>query len=412
MINDRANQTNYRWYILILATLTMSLCVAVPSMCMSVLFDEISEDLDLTLAQVGVIWSIGALPGIIMALIGGAVGDRFGPKRVLTAACLLIGMAGMLRGLSNSFVMLVAAGFLFGLLSSIVPMNTFKTCGIWFPPQQLGLANGIISMGMALGFMVSSMISATVLSPLFGSWRYVLVFYGLIAMLLSIPWYFTRSPSVTVVLAARRDSLREALSHVARIKKLWLLGWAILGIGGCIQGTLGYLPMYLRDMGWAEARADGVAGTFHLASLILVIPIALWSDRLGSRKKVLIPAALMIVMGVGLLSVAEGIMVWGAVIMAGMVRDGFMALFMTMVVETEGVGVAYTGSATGFVMLFSGIGNLLAPPLGNSLAKISPNLPFIFWAALAVIGFIGLYSAKERIVESALVVQPAGQAVV
>ncbi len=402
------NDSNYHWYILILAALTMALTVAVPSMCMSVLFDEISNDLGLSRTQIGMIWGGAALPGILIALAGGSIGDRFGPKRVLIAACLLSGATGALRGLSANFIMLIVTGFVFGLLASVVPMNAFKTCGIWFPRQQLGLANGVISMGMALGFTVSSMVSATLLSPWLGGWRYVLVFYGGIAMLLSIPWYFTRPVPVD---RSRGDippaSLRAMLSHVAHIKRMWLLGWAILGIGGGIQATLGYLPLYLRDIGWAEGRADSVAASFHLASMVLVIPIALWSDRLGSRRKVLIPAVLMVVTGIGLLSVVDGMLVWGAVVMAGMVRDGFMAVFFTMTIETDGIGAAYAGTATGFAMIFSNMGGVIAPPLGNSLSALSPELPFVFWAGMALAGLFGIYAIKETEAITALTVQPA-----
>jgi MFS family permease len=398
--------SNYRWYILTLAALTMSLTVAVPGMCMSVLFDEISNELGLSRTQIGLIWGIGALPSILTALVGGSVGDRFGPKRVLIAVRLLSGATGALRGLSANFVMLLATGFMFGLLASTVPMNAMKACGIWFPGHQLGLANGVISMGMALGFMVSSMISATILSPWLGSWRYVLVFYGGIAMLLSIPWYFTRPAPVDLSGAdIHPPSLRAMFSHVAHIKRMWLLGGALLGIGGSIQAMLGYLPLYLRDIGWSETNADGVAASFHLASLILVVPIALWSDRLGSRREVLITAALMVITGIGLLSVVDGVLVWGAVIMAGMVRDGFMAVFFTMTIETDRIGPAFAGTATGFVMIFSGVGRLIAPPIGNSLSILSPSLPFVFWAGMALAGLIGIYAVKEPKVQSALRVQ-------
>jgi hypothetical protein len=132
------NPSNYRWRILILAALTMALTVAVPSMCLPVLFDEISDDLGLSRTQIGMIWGIGALPSILIALVGGSIGDRFGPKRILMAACLLSGAAGALRGLSANFTMLIVTGSVFGLLASMVPMNSLKTCGIWFPRQQLG----------------------------------------------------------------------------------------------------------------------------------------------------------------------------------------------------------------------------------------------------------------------------------
>ena len=395
--------SNYRWYILALAAITMSLAVAVPSMCLPVLFDEISADLDLSRTQIGLIWGIGAVPGILIALVGGSIGDRVGPKRVLITTCLLSGAAGALRGLSDNFTMLLLTGFLFGLLSSSIPMNAMKVCGIWFSRQQLGLANGVISMGMALGFTVSSMISATVLSPWLGSWRYVMAFYGGLAMLLSIPWVFARSaPDDQSGLVLRPPSLRAMLAHVAHIRRMWLLGWGLLGVNGAIQGFLGYLPLYLRDSGFSESHADSVAASFHLASMVLVIPIALSSDRLGSRRPVLIAAALLVMTGIGLVSVVEGVLIWGAVMMAGMVRDGFMAVFFTTTIETEGIGPAFAGTATGFVMIFSGVGSLIAPTLGNSLASLSAGLPFIFWAGMALAGLLGIVAAGESVTSPSL----------
>ena len=397
-MNDRQSETNYRWYILVLAALTNCLCVAIPVMCLPVLFKEISGELDLSLVQIGLIWGIGALPGIFAVLMAGALGDRFGPKRILSVGCLLVGLAGALRGLAHDFVTLSATVFLFGLLSPLISMNSFKTCGIWFSRRQLGQANGVLAMGMALGFLVGSMISATLLSPWLGGWRNVLFLYGVLAMALSLPWYFTRPAPGAVGRSTGETSprsLRQTVLHVARIRRVWLLGLVILGIGGCIQGTLGYLPLYLRGLGWPEANADGALATFHTASMIFVLPIALWSDRLGSRKKILMAAALFIITGVGLLSIADGILVWIAVGLAGLARDGFMAVFLTMIIETEGVGATYAGTATGLVVAFSGLGNLVAPPLGNSLAGVAPSLSFIFWAALTVMSFFGLYVIKE-----------------
>jgi MFS-type transporter involved in bile tolerance (Atg22 family) len=104
----------------------------------------------------------------------------------------------------------------------------------------------------------------------------------------------------------------------------------------------------------------------------------------------LLIAALAITLGTGLLSLASGLWVWGCVLMAGFVRDGFMAIFTTMVLETKGIGPAYAGTAWGFAMAVSGIGSVLAPPLGNSLAVYQPGAPFAFWAGLAVFGMVCL----------------------
>jgi hypothetical protein len=226
----------------------------------------------------------------------------------------------------------------------------------------------------------------------------VLYLFGAIGLALAIPWTLTRpAPAAAAAAdAAALKSLRANLTGVARIRSVWFFGLAIFGFGGAVQGALGYLPLYLRGQGWAPASADGALAAFHTISMICVIPIALGSDRLGTRRGVLLAAALMVAVGLGLLSVASGPLVWAAVLMAGLVRDGFMAVFMTAILETGGVGPAYAGTAMGMVMIFSGLGNLAAPPLGNSLAGIAPGLPFLFWALLTLVGFAGLVLAWSK----------------
>lgn len=398
-MNGKSIGSNYKWSILALAALTHTFVVAMPSMCMPVLFKEISEDLGLSLVEIGAVWGIGSLAGIFTGLIGGSIGDRYGTKRTLTIACLLAGVAGALRGTAGDFASLSAAILLYGFLTPAIPMNVHKVCGTWFPKQQLGMANGIVSSGMALGFVAGSMLSATVLSPLLGGWRNVLLLYGAISAAMSLPWALSRTTpggGQSPAGEASAVSIRRALSHVARVRNVWFLGLAIMGMGGCIQGVLGYLPLYLRGIGWAAASADGALAAFHTVSLVSAIPITLFSDRLGTRKAILFTATLMTVVGAGLLSIASGPMIWVSVITAGVFRDGFMAIFMTTIIESEGVGPAYAGTAMGLVMIFSGLGGLVSPPLGNSLARINPGLPFVFWAMLAAAAFGGFKFVQER----------------
>ena len=411
----RRSTSPYKWYVLTLAALTHTLVVAMPVMCMPVLFKEISQDLGLNLVQIGTIWGITSLSGIFTGLIGGSLGDRFGIKRTLSTTCLLAGITGALRGFSSDFLTLALTVFLFGLLPPAVPPNIHKTCGIWFSGRRLGVANGVVSAGMALGFMAGSMLSATVLSPLLGGWRNVLFFYGFISVGISIPWrlvrgepYDSKSPIHKLISADEPTStgeptpiseptlsLGQTLSQIIHLKNVWFLGLVMLGTGGCLQGVLGYVPLYLREIGWSGISADGALAAFHGVSLVSTIPLAFLSDRLGSRKPVLVAATLMTTIGVSLLSISEGTAVWASVVMAGIVRDGFMAIFMTMVMETKGVKSA-SGTAMGLVMVFYRLGGLVSPPLGNSLAAVDLGLPFIFWASFTVITFLGFYLVKEE----------------
>lgn len=387
----------YRWYILTLATLTFTFVMAIPAMSLPVLFKEIAQELDLSLVQIGWIWGIGAVMGIVVGLIGGPVGDRLGPRRTLAWACLLVGLVGAARGLTWNFASLAAAMFVLGFAQAAIPMNVHKTCGIWFGGPRLGMANGVVSVGMAFGFMLGSLLAASVLSPLLGGWRNVFMVYGGVALLFSLFWWFSQDKEVDPTTQANQThlSLGAALRHVTNIPNVWRLSLATLGVTACVGGMLGYLPLYLRDLGWPATTADAALATFHAVSMLAAIPIALFSDRLGQRKGVLMVAALMITIGVGALAVVQGALIWPAVIMAGIVRDGFMALTMTAVMEIKGVGARYAGTATGFLMAVMGVGTVLSPPVGNSLAAITPSAPFVLWAGLALLGWSGYWWVRE-----------------
>ena len=387
-----------RFYMLALAALTCTFTVAMPAMCMPVLFDEISADLGLNLVQMGSIWGLAFLPGAFVGLIGGPLGDRFGAKPTLVVFCLLSALAGASRGLAGSFGSLAITTLLYGTASWIVPMSINKMCMQWFSRSALGFASGVVSMGMALGFLCGALFSASVLSPLLGGWQGVLFFYGAVSMVIGFLW--CRVPAAPArgaasTRAATQSPIGLSLARVTRIKTVWLLGGSVFGVSGCVNGLLGYLPIYLRAMGWPENLADGALGTFHAVSMVSVVPISLLSDRLGARKWCLVVPAGLIALGTGMLSVATGLVVWLAILMAGMVRDGFMAVLYTMTMETKGVGAAYAGTGVGFVMMFSALGGLTAPPLGNSLAHFNPAGPFLLWSGLGLAGFVCSYFVRE-----------------
>ena len=379
----------YKWLVLTLAAFTFTFVVAIPQMSLPVLFDEISADLSLSLVQVGWIWGIGSVMGILVGLIGGPVGDRFGPRRTLAVACLFIGIAGAARGFSDSFAMLAFTMLITGFAQWSIPMYVHKTCGIWFSKEQLGMANGVVSVGMALGFLSGSLLAATVFSPLFGGWRNVLFVYGAVAILFGVFWWFSQENTRD---GGRRNNqmitFRETIGYVMRLRNVWMLCIATAGVSGGVTGMLGYLPIYLRDLGWEPALADSTLASFHAASMLFAIPIAMLSDRVGSRRGVLMAAALLIGIGMGLLGFAGGVLISVAVLIAGLARDGFMAITMTAIIEVKGIGVRFAGSATGLSMSVMGIASVFAPPCGNWLATFGPGLPFLFWASFVFSGFV------------------------
>ena len=387
-----------RWLILLLTALTGAVVIGVPAVSLAVLFKEISGDLHLTLVQMGWLWSIGSLPAVFTSPLSGALSDRFGPKRVMIAGILLVSLTAGLRGLAQSFPALLLIIFVVGATVPLVMSSAYKISGILFPPRRLGLANGVLSMGMALGALLGALLSATVLSPALGGWRHVLFFYAAVAILLAVPWGFLRiEPPRSTADAPVRASIpvRQALGRVATIGNVWLLGIAYLGIAGCSQGVSGYLPTYLRASGWDGASADRALSFLNAVSMICILPIMLWTDRLKNKRPALMVMICFIAAGSALLGIAGGWATWAELAMIGIVGSGSTALLITMVIESPGVGPVLAGTATGFVMFFFYAGNLLAPPAGNRLADFFPGAPFLFWGGLAALGIISLVFVKS-----------------
>jgi NNP family nitrate/nitrite transporter-like MFS transporter len=289
--------------------------------------------------------------------------------------------------------------FLFGLITSATAPNCVKAVSTWFRGKELTLANGVFSLFTAVGFMTGSMISATVLSPLLGSWRNVLFFYGASGLIVCILWMFSRGTPSQHASAAGQPQIipfRQSIAHVVRIKRVWILAILLSGQIACVQGMLGYLPTYLRDIGWAGINADSAATLFHAASMLGALPLAMLSNKSGFRYKMMFLASLATAIGVGMLSLSGGPLVWVAVIIAGMFRDGFMALISTTIIETEAVGTRYAGTALGLAQTVTRITEFFSPPIGNSLATINPRYAFGFWSALCAASLGAYIFLRDR----------------
>lgn len=371
---------------LALCILTILLVSTIPALSIPVLFPEISAELSLNEVQLGIAWGTVSFAGIFVGLIGGALGDRFGPRLSIGIACILACIFGALRGLVPSYPMLVLSFFFFSLITGSLPANLHKASAYFFP-NQLGLASGGISLGYALGLFLGGRFLATIISPLLGGWRNVTFVFGGLALALAFIWLvliketvFPRPPSQEEPFLS---SLMTRLRHITQLREVWLIGIGSAFFLACLKGFTGYTPTYLRGIGWDAIRADNAFSTFFLASLLCVIPFTLLAERLQNRRLFMI--IFQLIMGVGIILIGVGWIPFG-IIMAGMVFDAFMGIHLAAMLDVDGVGYAYAGTAVGFGMVLKETVSFLSPPIGNALATFGTNTPFFFWGTLALIG--------------------------
>lgn len=377
--------SSYRWVILALCAMTPLFVVTLPNMSLPPLFDTLSHDLGMSLVETGMIWGTGSFMGIFFALIGGTLGDRFGTRATLFVTCLFTGLFGLTRAFAVDFPTLLLTTLAFSIFQAIIPVMVFKVARQWFPPEQLGMASGVISAGFAGGLMLGPLLSTSLIAPALGGWRPVLVFYGCIAIALSLAWLVIhpveRHSSAT---PPARLSLADSLRHVVRLRNVWILGIGGLGINACFQGFTGYLPTYLKAIGWEDLTADRALAAFFVTSLAAVIPLSILSDRLRLRRGFLVVAALILSVGVGLLSLVEDTRIVLVIAATGLVFDSFMAILNASVLEVRGVGHLYAGTALGFATMVRNLGGAFSPAVGNSLTIFGLNAPFLFWGGMGL----------------------------
>jgi len=370
--------------VLLLACLTFGTIAGFERMGLPVLFKEISTNLNLSLVSIGTIWGMDPLAGIFVSLPGGLLADRFGVKRTLTLVCILAAIFCALRGFSGNFTSMAATMFLFGLMAAMVPTITFKTTVVWFSGKYLSLANALINVAGYVGSMAATMLSATVLSPALGGWRNVLFVMALPALVLGILWLTAGREPEKSEQPGRQAKLpfKQAILHVARLKEVWLLGLIQAAYLGANMGFGGYLPLYLRDIGWAPARADLAVTLVSAATMIGTIPMVMLANRLKSSKGILLFSVVIQTLALALQPLVKDNWVFVLLILCSFLRSSALALFNTLLYEVKGVGREYGGTALGMAQAISMAFAFAAPPLGNSFSKFGAGVPFFFWAAL------------------------------
>jgi MFS family permease len=358
---------NSRWYAISLVLAATFLIAGLSRMCMPVLFKEIAADLNLNLVEVGLVWGIDPLAGVFMSIPGGLLADRFGIKKTTTVICLASAVFGALRGISTDLPTLLVGAFLLGAVGSTIATIGAKATAVWFSGKHLKLTNALIFMAVFLGQMVATQLSATFFSPLLGGWRNVLFLYAAPVLITALLWFTYRGsqPSARSEIApgAGAKSLLSSLVHVVRIRNVWIIGIVLLSIVGAITGINGYLPLYLRGIGWQPVIADGAVTLMLAGALIGTIPVMIFSSKSIPPRTAVIASVIAMAACIGIIPFVSGAATWIFIVATGFLRSIPSVLTAVLVLESKEVGNEHAGTAIGLVYTMGMMGAFIFPPL-------------------------------------------------
>jgi MFS family permease len=154
----------------VLAASSLGSClVFVSSAVVTVALAAIGRDMRLSPLDLQWVMNAELLPLAALTLVAGALGDRFGQKRIFLAGIALYGLGATAIGFAPSFAPLIVGRFLQGLGEALILPKGLSVLGQAFPADKKARAVGIWSAAAAVASGVAPAIAGAILDH--GSWR-------------------------------------------------------------------------------------------------------------------------------------------------------------------------------------------------------------------------------------------------
>jgi predicted MFS family arabinose efflux permease len=276
--------TSYAWVILAVVYFA-SVAAPINQFKIPPIMPVLMQTFQIDLIQAGLLMSVIAMIGLLLALPTGIILQRLGPKTTLLIALGLTALGTVIGALANSFVILLGSRVVEAVGIGLMGVTAPATIAMWFPPERQGTPMGIWATWVPIGSVAVYNLAPVLASSL--GWQSVWWIGAAFALVMMIfcGWLVRRPPvqEQTDTQLQRAPDLRVVLSN----RNIWLLAlsFACMNLTMVSLGT--YYPTFLNEVrGYPLSRAAFVSS---IATLIVLFsaPAAGWlSDRIRSRRLV------------------------------------------------------------------------------------------------------------------------------
>ncbi len=176
----------YRHRVLLLLFF-LSIITYLDRVCISVAGPRMQSELGISPERWG--WVVGAftLSYAIFEIPGGAMGDRIGPRKVLTRIVTWWSVFTSLTGVVANFWVLLATRFAFGAGEAGAYPNAASSISRWFPTAERARAHSIVWMASRIGGAISPLLVVPI-QRAYG-WRASFLAFGGIGIIWAVIWY-------------------------------------------------------------------------------------------------------------------------------------------------------------------------------------------------------------------------------
>ena len=243
---------------------------------------SITAALHLSTTQLGIIFSAFSIPYALLQVVGGNVGERFGPRKSLIWIGILWGIATIATGWSVGFISLFGARLLLGLSESAAFPVATQAMSRWFPARRNGLVQGVVHSAARLGNALAPLLVALLIT--LGDWRTSFYAIGVLSIVWAIIWAaFFRNNPIEYPKVAEDTTAKPIASHLIKrppvpwkrlIRSMLPVAFVDFGYGWMLWVFITWLPTFL------SSTYHLTLGKFALyTSLILMAGVV--GDTLG-----------------------------------------------------------------------------------------------------------------------------------
>ncbi len=385
----------YCWVVLGVGTLAVLGALGLGRFGYTAVLPAMQLGLGMDNTQAGFMASINLIGYLTFSVIGGALSARFGPRRVVVVGLIFVASGMIMTGLSNTFLSAAAWRCVTGFGSGAANVAVMGMWGAWFPTKRRGLASGIAVTGSSLGLITVGPVVPQILAA-YGTigWRYCWYFYAAATLIIALlSFLFIRQPiSLNPVDRTIPTAAKTGLAWglVYRSAPVWRLGIVYMANGfSYIIFMTFFIKRLVGEGGYSRVEAGSLFMTMGWASLFCGVAWGLVSDVIG-RRRALITVYLIHAISFALFAL------WpthtGFTIAA--ILFGFTAWSIPAIMAAtcgDILGSRLAPAALGFITLFFGIGQAVAPSLAGAMADAfgSFTSSYILAAAVALVGAAG-----------------------
>ncbi len=385
-------------YIVVAASVVIQLLMLGTYLSFGIFLTPLSSEFGWTSAVTSGAYSFGYLLFGFSSIVAGRLTDKFGPRRVLIACGLLLGLGYLLMSqVSSIWQLYLFYGVIVGIGMSGVDAPILTTVARWFVKKR-GMVTGITKTGAGIGILAMPLLANWLISSY--GWRNAYVVFSIIVLVgvIAAALFLKRDPGQIGLLpdgatevetgdsniVTRQFSLREAIGT----SQFWLFSAACILLMFCTQVSIVHTAPYVIEMGISATAAAITVSVIGGASILGRIGMGDISDRLGYKPIFIVAISLFIVAFALIQFAKEAWLFYIFATVAGIGRGAFFTLISPILAEL--FGLRSLGAILGVVFFIGTIGGALGPVLSGRIFDVtgSYQLSFLILLVFSVIAIV------------------------